>query len=85
MFNNYMYCVIRVYIMLVEKRTLRSIGDSRYLAMPPDWLRSNRIGKDASVTVIVGEVITVLPARDYTSDKIDQIFAKAATVAKAVL
>lgn len=61
------------------------MGDSLYLSLPPEWTRAHKVTKNTTVKVVIGEAIVVLPPRDYTSDEIEEIFSKAAQVAKVVM
>ena len=71
--------------MLVGERTIRAIGDSLYLSLPPEWTRAHKVAHKTVVKVVIGEAIVVLPPRDYTNDEIEEIFSKAAQVAKVVM
>lgn len=82
---NVKYNVIVLLVMLVDERTVRGIGDSMYIALPPEWVRAHKVTKGTAVKVVVGEAIVVLPPRDYTSEEIDEIFSKSAVVTKAIL
>lgn len=83
--NNIKYNETVYDVMLVGERTIRAMGDSLYLSLPLDWARAHKVTKNTVVKVVVGEAIVVLPPRDYTNDEIEEIFARAAQVAKVVM